>query len=503
MLRSPQALATLAPMASVLLGVTIAMTVSGLAVTSGTLLKPFGITPRAVLAASLGALGIGVIVPSSFALWVTAHAWHRLAGSASKQPPPATWLVYNTQPDRPLHWWVLSVSALMTGLLMAISPFGLRFTAGGMRLLWDHFVWSALPLEMLHIVVAFVVAFLPLSLLGLATSCVHHLSCSRCRWQPEATAWMLVGGGVGLWCSSHVSRLGTHPVLSVLAASLPALLLSIVCAGFASLNRSPQRVVDPEDESLPSFSDRYPRLTRMSVVGVGGGAVCAVYVFASALGVHPEADAQFLSAALIALGVGMWLGDRAGSSYVRSVSAFGMACAASGVAVAIAAAVTMVHRGAGVDHTITLLSIGMIGCATAMGRAMIMQRVGSRSREGARMTARLLAGAAMTCWLTAPLVLHLVGTTATLVMLALSLLATGGILVVHDTSSSAAVRRVRLAFVFGAIGTMIALGSSASNPWRRSRVSSAALPALPSPGSNALVTPRNRTLRLADRALTP
>lgn len=466
-LRSPGAVRCFAPTASWLLGITIGMFVVGLAATLVGPLSPFGISSRAMIGASFCALGAGVIVPHRFALWIASHAWNGLARSAGRRTESVNWLVADAAPDRPLYWSVLSVIALVAGLAMAVTPLVVRVTASGLQILWDHFVWSAAPLELLRVCAACAVGLVPLSLLGLSTSCVHHLSCPHGRWEPRATSWLLLGGATGILVASIVPRLGTISVLPLLAAALPALLLSITCAGFASLDRTPARAPDTEDAAVPAFSDRYPRLTRASVIAVGGGAACAVFVWSSALRGNDESDSRFLAGALAAMGLGAGLGGLAGNTFVRSIGGFGTACAVSGVMVAAAAGMTNTDSTGWIRTSSVFLSISAIGFAMAMGRTLMMHRVGSRVREGALMTGRLLFCVAIACWLTAPMALGIVGAPATLVMLALALLAIGGILVVHDPSATTIGRRVRLAFVFGAVGTMIALGSSPINPWHR------------------------------------
>ena len=115
----------------------------------------------------------------------------------------------------------------------------------------------------------------------------------------------------------------------------------------------------------------------------------------------------------------------------------------------------------------SLMALCAIGFALSMGRTVIMYRVGSRSREGIRTTARLLVCIAATFWITAPLAIQLLGVRPTLVMLALSLMAVGGMLVIHDASVSVTAKRIRLAFVFGAVGLMIVLASGRANPWHQ------------------------------------
>ena len=60
-------------------------------------------------------------------------------------------------------------------------------------------------------------------------------------------------------------------------------------------------------------------------------------------------------------------------------------------------------------------------------------------------------------WIVAPVAIQILGRRATLMVLALSMLALGGTLIIHEPSYSPRTRRVRLCVVFGSIGAMIAL----------------------------------------------
>ncbi len=187
---------------------------------------------------------------------------------------------------------------------------------------------------------------------------------------------------------------------------------------------------------------------------------------------------------LLALGVGVLAGCSAKRPGSRSIGGFGVACASAGVAVAVAALVL-------VPPTITsrlslgsfaFIALGAIGAVTAYGRETLLNRVASRSAEGAKMTARLLVCVALTFWIITPLVIRLIGESATLILLGLSLLALGGTLIIHEPTYSPRTRRARLGAVFGSIGATIVVSSFPSSPWRRN-------PESPAP-----------TLRIATRA---
>lgn len=454
-----------APLAGLVIGCATVMAVSAMTVTVATSLSPFAMPNRSVLGACFFALGIGVIVPRRLALWLGAGALRKAGIEPTSDE--AGWVAPADAVDRSLYWSVLAVIALAGGFAICLAPLGIALAAGFVAVLWDQFVWSLVPLEILHLITAGVVVVLPLGLLGLAASCAHHLSCPHGRWEPRATTWLFLGGAAGVLGADWVSGLGTHPAVSLGGAALPMFLLSIGCMVFASRDGGPVAAVSPDavDSTTPQFRDRYPRLTRWSVVGVGGGAACAFYVWMQLLVEQEEMRLAFSAAGLAVLGVGSALGSHAGRTFVRHISAYGLACAVAGALVAAAATARYTPAPSGFLLLSGLLALCGLGFALAMGRTLIMHRVGSRSREGIRTAGRLLFCSALTFWVTAPVAIWAFDARATLVMLALSLMAVGGILIMHDTVVDGAARRVRLALVFGAVGIMITLASGDSNPW--------------------------------------
>ncbi|MEK7755982.1 MAG: hypothetical protein AAB385_02100, partial [Planctomycetota bacterium] len=67
----------------------------------------------------------------------------------------------------------------------------------------------------------------------------------------------------------------------------------------------------------------------------------------------------------------------------------------------------------------------------------------------------LLVCAGLTLLVGAPLAVHFFGPTATLIMLAVSFVALGGTLVIHDPAGSPQTRRIRLAALFISMVTML------------------------------------------------
>ena len=154
----------------------------------------------------------------------------------------------------------------------------------------------------------------------------------------------------------------------------------------------------------------------------------------------------------------------------RSIGGFGMACAAAGIIVAAGVMAWIKGpRASGVGLVVISGSAaGSVGYAIAYGRQALLSRVGSRSLEGATILAQSLACAALTVWMGAPFARDYFGDHAAMILLALSLLALGGILVIHEPGKSARVRRVRVCVVFAPIAAMIILFLLAPGWWTSS-----------------------------------
>ena len=143
----------------------------------------------------------------------------------------------------------------------------------------------------------------------------------------------------------------------------------------------------------------------------------------------------------------------------RTIGGFGAACNVAGVVVAIGvvARSSSSGRAGATESILACAALVGIGFATAYGRQTLLIRVASRSSAGAVELGRLLVCAGLTLLVGAPLAVHFFGPTAALIMLAVSLVALGGTLVIHDPVGSPQTRRIRLAALFVSMGTMLLL----------------------------------------------
>lgn len=226
------------------------------------LVAPRPFAPRLVAAGILVALALGMRTPGRTILWGFRRIWRAQAPDRASRGVTRLMLRVNA-PDARLLWTSLSVVLLLAGLGMLLVRSQLRLALPVYTSLHTHFVWSSLPLYMLHIVLA-IVMLLPQGLLvGTLISLVHRLLDQR----RGATLWLfLVGALVGVLSMSLVSvDTGILP----LAAAALLLLGAIVSAGVAS---SPALEANDEQSTfariaLPAYSDGRRRWLTVGIVG--------------------------------------------------------------------------------------------------------------------------------------------------------------------------------------------------------------------------------------------
>ena len=443
--------------ASVLLGATTAMAVVGLSLRFESIFGDPTAAHQTVTAAALLALAIGVRVPQRFAMWASALAWRRFAFSG-RPPSVAVALLHNGAANRAEYLAVLAVLALFAGVCTALLPLISRLSLAGYGGMQTHFVWSVAPLVILRTAVVFLTTLAPLTIIGQAIAMTHRLSCPFARWETKSSAWLLVGAAPGSLLARAIAPQGEQTTLVLLAAAIPALLVSLLAVGVRSTPSDDRQEIEAAPpEALPLWSDRWPTLLRASIVAVGTGGVWGVSVWGRYLGNGPGSGEAMLAGLLGALGIGVGMGCRTGRPGRRSIGGFGVACTVAGVIIAAEIAAWPVEHFSGNGGVIVPASVGVatLGFAAAYGRQTLLHRVARRSAAGAAMLARLLVCSAIVVWVGAPVTIHYLGERSALAILAVCMVALGGMLLIHEPTGSTRTRRVRLWAVFGAIALMI------------------------------------------------
>jgi hypothetical protein len=429
------------------------------------------------MAVALLALAIGVRTPRRLALWLSALAWRRFISRGTSSGAAGV-LLSPAGGDRSLHWVVLSVIALVAGVLTALLPVVIQGGITAYEWMGVHFLWSAASLTVLQTVVVFAVALAPLAFQGLAASCAHHVGCPHARWEPQVTAWLLIGAAVGVGITCETVEIAARRDLVLVAASLPALLAVLVSVAASSASASQPRqdhVFEPT--SLPELSDRWPMLIRAGVVTTFTSGVCTVAIWVGYFNDAGGDGGALIAGSLAAVAAGILAGCRVRRRALRSIGGFGVTCAISGM---VLAASTVGLAGAvpgDLAGTLALFctSLATVGFAVAYGWRALLNRVASRSYAGAIVLTQVIVYSALSIWLIVPVAQRFLGRPAVMVTLALALVALGGTLIIHDPKYSPRTRRARLLAVFGSIATMIVLAWLTPRWWQQRAIVSRAI----------------------------
>lgn len=460
-----------APVAIVagLFGASTAMVIAGL---YGELEATFGGLAREhILAGAFLALAVGVRVPQRLTMWAFAILWERVI-ARNRSTNVSNLLVARGSADRPLYWIVLSGIALLAGVTIAVLPGTIALVSAFYAWLQVHFVWSAMPLDMLHVALAFGVGLAPLMTLGLALSCAHHMSCQFGRWDIRATGWQLLGASVGAWCYAESASRHVSARTLLVVASIPALLVALLAAGVFSKYRENHPLNVDDADTLPMRSDRWPTLLRASIVIVGGcAALCAAiacHLILTTHDLHPRIGSVIVPLALMLLGIGVLLGCRVKPPGTRTLHGFGLCTVTSGGAAVIASlALARVTQG---GLTGEMLASGamlvILGFTTGYGRQLLMASVASRSSEGSKMTARLLIWVALAVGIFVP-VARVLGVQAELIVVtAMGLLTLGGVMMACDPFGVVWTDRVRSGAIVMSLVVLALMVTGKHSPWR-------------------------------------
>lgn len=452
-----------------LFGASTGMVMGGLAAHLDTVFA--GLAREYILAGAFLALGAGVRVPQRLTMWVCALVWERIVARHGTRRV-SDLLEARGATDRPLYWIVLSGIALTAGIMIALLPKCVELASACYVWLNDHFVWSALPLHALHLLIAFGVGLPSLMLLGLALSCAHHMSCRYGRWDVRATGWHLLGAAVGTTIVVLSGTLRVSPGLLLVGSSVPALLVAVLAAGVFSRSRDNGAWRDHDTDALPARSDRWPTLLRAGIVVVGGSAaLCAVMasdLLVAAYDVHGVSRGVIVPFALSALGAGVLLGCRFKPPGMRTLHGFGV-CALSCGGVTAAVSLTLAQArwfGSGINVVATGAMLAVFGFTTGYGRQLLMASVARRSSEGSKMTSRLLICVALAIGIGVPMVRGGTCQVESLVLSGMMLVALGGWLLTRDPTGVPRRDRMRSGAIVVSLAMLAVLVTWKQSPWR-------------------------------------
>lgn len=432
------------------------MAVSEVTVQLGAGLGDRSFPPHLVIGAALLALALGLRVPQQLAMWCCATAWHRFIRRGS--PSPSSDFLLNPGPAEDSHTWsMLSAVTLAAGVATALLPWQLKFSLAAYEWMHLHFVWSVPALGVLQGMIALLTFFLPLTLVGLSLSFAHRQGFSHSRWSTSATAWTLIGVGVGLGITVLATQEKNLSHFPVSAASLPFLIATLVASMVRPLSPpTPNVSAKTGFEALPLCSGPGAIFLRAGIVGVGGSAACALGVCFGQSRMEAYPTAMALPPMFMALAVGMSVGCRSVWFPAPSVGGFGGFCILLGLTVA-AGTVGMGESGPDrvLPHRTMYPAAAIVGLTLSYGWRALLCRSATRSPVGAKSLAHTLVCCAFTLALPIPVICPWFGVRGTLLLLAFLLLILGGALIVRAPVHAAKGPRLRRAYAAGALVMII------------------------------------------------
>lgn len=417
-----------------------------------------------VTSAGLICLAVGAIVPSRLA---------RLEGRGRR---PGLHHVPFASGDRSLLWTVLAVVALAAGLAMAGTIMILPFAERGYQWLAERFLWPSSMLRVVQTLVMVIALSPALVSVGLLTGCVCRLGSGGRGWSLQPVGWGLVGVGAGAVISQIVAaNLAGETVL--LTAAVPLLVVAVLAVRL--IGASEGKLDQPEalPQPLPDRSDREPILIRVSAVWLAAAAAAVVLIWMQVsrhwLGGDGGSSLAVVGALAAMIGVGLIVGERWQWTRGCSAAGAGISCAVAGIGVACAAALPAAWLGGASWRAVPPGAILLAGClssllvgfALAYAHRAVLARSGSRGAVGAGLLSLSLGASAVLLLTLGESGAAAKGMFAALTTVALSLVALGGAIVIHEPAGSPRVRTCRVGVLFVSIAALIVLMPRAGRRW--------------------------------------
>ncbi|MCA9252678.1 MAG: hypothetical protein KDA54_16240 [Phycisphaerales bacterium] len=372
--------------------------------------------------------------------------------------------------DHELRWMITSVVAMIGCVMVLALPEVFAFVHRLKATVVREFLWADISVSMLEGLVLFAIAALPFSFLGLLVRCAHQISETDGRWRLAASAWLLTGAGFGCMFFPLLMRaLGDSFLLMRLACG-PLAMVALIATWQVSRKKARSRHPDVESLTEPEFGQRWPTVLRLALAVLVASVVCAGFVWvyvASTVRLDQEIATYACSGLFIAAAFGIFLANRRAHDGNELVGVFGQSAVAAGIALAASVAgFNLVLRECDAPFVQSLgfvLLWGMCGCAPVLfaayaigvGSISLLRRHAYRGQQGATLLWMTFAVVAVVLLCVAPALMRRLGSFATLTAAALSMVATGGILIIHGPTSQQGPYRARLVGVFAVVLMMM------------------------------------------------
>jgi len=380
--------------------------------------------------------------------------------------------------DRALLWTVLAVASLATGFAIVGLGLGLPVAESSHRWLEGRFLWPG-GLKLIVPVATATAILLPAGAVsGLGLTALCRLAGRGRGWSLQPVGWCVVGGGLAWYLLAAPGVGGAAGRTALLGAALPVFVVAVLAVwriGGRAGDDGTAGVTEPV--SAPRAREDQPRLVRMSAVWLA--ACIGVVVLAWSrlweqlplLGDDPGPGAAILLLAGVA--GGLLGGLRGEGSRLHSAGGLGVMCAAAGAGIAALVLIPAWWRGfdrlaAGPPVILSGVGLGsgvLLGCALRYAHLVVLPRAGSPAGVGASLLFVCLAAAGVALLAVAEVDRAARVAFVMLAAVALSMLALGGTIIIHEPAHSSRTRRARLAAILAAIAALVYVLPLAGRAW--------------------------------------
>lgn len=456
------------------------------------ILDPLPQTTAMVVALVLLAAAIGPWIPQQ----IIAHQLRLIARDERRGPTEASLTLFPTSfspQQRGLLWVLVAILSVTAG---ATAIIGTWMTGPLERLhQWfvDHSIISAIELSILDLFVIAGATTIPWLILGLLTTCLHHLAAAQeppARQGGGLMASILIGAAVGALLA-QTETMQTSPGRTILIGTIPLFFAAVIAVLRAGRKRPSDENSEPAFPLLPEWTSEgaYVLLGALVVWGIVLGTVLSVWPRALHIAMPlPRLDATAGGGLILAIAVGSLIGGRRARKAAEPAGACGpvlvLVGATTGLAIIGCALLFSDARAAGNSLTgwrtvlsVSLLAMSGIGLGTAfpyLRRAIVVQS-GSPAIASAQVLSAAIFGTILGVVLTLCWVTPAAGTLVSLSITVLLALLTGGLLIIFEIGRPAGRRGRRLLAVFATLLFMMMGLPIAAQRWLRTHPNTVAL----------------------------
>lgn len=442
------------------------------------ILDPTPLTARLVWGAVFLGLGVGPGLPPALALWVGTRAFRR----GTTRTALTARLTVGGDVDLSVLWTVLAGLALAVGLALLGLPLVVSCGRAAYDASLGRFVWGVATLTAFECLLIAITAVPVFALLGWVVSCVPIVARSVERWDPRIVPWVLLGVAFGILVPVVIGEAAVPPPVWMVTGAVPFLVVAMLSVQRSQVHAgSGHAVREAEPPVPPDTRDPWPSVLRVTVAIGAVTLVAALFGWCRALSILGRFERVGIVGlwvpALAAVAGGWGWSCRRDWTRIGSVGVLGSVFVVAGVAMALPLVVVAFASpsvGPAPPHgpwfwllVVTCVSVPAFagGYVTGSAAGAVLGRMGNRPTVGSSLLSLAAVSVSALAYVALWPVLAALGTYAFLAAGALTLLAVGGVLIIHEPAAGRALRTRRVAWVFGVVIVLILVLPRPAQKW--------------------------------------